>query len=156
MDIVEVFKEATSGSIYSVFQMAIIVIPIMIIMQIAEELDILAIVSKFLGPMVTPLGVSKEGALPFLVGLFFGITYGAGVIIPASKDGKLTKKEILLITIFLSVCHALVEDTMIFVVLGANGIILVLGRLAIGIVITLFANKILPEDKSYTKVLPID
>ena len=54
------------------------------------------------------------------VGVILGITYGAGILISEYEKGALHKKEILFIGTYLMICHAIIEDTLLFVIFGAN------------------------------------
>ena len=54
------------------------------------------------------------------VGVILGITYGAGILISEYEKGVLQKKEILFIGTYLMICHAIIEDTLLFVIFGAN------------------------------------
>ncbi len=54
------------------------------------------------------------------VGVVLGITYGAGILISEYQKGALQKKEILFIGTYLMICHAIIEDTLLFVLFGAN------------------------------------
>lgn len=54
------------------------------------------------------------------VGVILGITYGAGILISEYEKGLLKKKEILFIGTYLMICHAIIEDTLLFVIFGAN------------------------------------
>ena len=38
--------------------------------------------------------------------------------------------------LYLSVCHAMIEDTLIFVVIGANGLILIMARFFLATALT--------------------
>jgi len=58
------------------------------------------------------------------------------------------KREAFLIMLFLSICHAIIEDTLIFVVIGANGIILVAIRFFLAFIFTYFAYRWLFFKKS--------
>ena len=71
-----------------------------------------------------------------MAGVTFGLFLGAGVIIQAAKEDNLSKKDLYLISIFLVACHAVVEDTLIFIPLGINVIPLFLIRLLTAIIIT--------------------
>lgn len=62
--------------------------------------------------------VSKSFSI--LVGVFLGITYGAGILIEEVKSNNISKKDIFYIATFLSICHAIIEDTLLFVIFGAN------------------------------------
>ncbi|GAW91150.1 nucleoside recognition domain-containing protein [Calderihabitans maritimus] len=83
----------------------------------------------------------SEASLPLLAGLIFGITYGAGVILQAARDGHLSKRDLYLISTFLVIFHSLFEDTMLFVAIGANGFILIFVRLILAVGITFIAAR---------------
>jgi hypothetical protein len=92
-------------------------------------------------------------ALPFLretrhldrgfvltVGVILGITYGAGMLIREREQGALSRRDLLFIGTFLMICHAVIEDTMLFVLFGADWRVVVAVRtvaallLALGVV----------------------
>jgi hypothetical protein len=87
------------------------------------------------------MGITRAGLLPLVTGIVIGLTYGAGVIIHSIKDHNIGKREAFLILLFLSVCHAIFEDTLIFVVIGANGLVLVIARLILALVFTYLAYR---------------
>lgn len=136
----EVIKEALFGSLKSVYSMAAIVIPMMIVLQMAKDYQLLSKIAGWLRSITKLLGISKDAIFPLLVGVFFGISYGAGVIIESSREGNLTKKDLFLLVIFLVTCHGIVEDTLIFVVIGANGALLVALRVTAAIFLTYFLS----------------
>ena len=71
-------------------------------------------------PAIKILTLPPEAAFPLLAGLVFGLIYGAGLIIDFSRRGVLSKRDLTLIGVFLSINHALGEDTLIFPALGAS------------------------------------
>jgi len=64
------------------------------------------------------MGVSPHTLIPLFTGIFLGIAYGAGVIIKISKEKALKSLDLWFLGLFLATCHAVVEDTLIFVVVG--------------------------------------
>jgi hypothetical protein len=58
-------------------------------------------------------------------------------MIQAVKEDGVSKKDITLAFIFLMACHAVVEDTLIFIPLGIPVLPLLLIRLGVAIVLTL-------------------
>jgi hypothetical protein len=66
------------------------------------------------------VGLSPACGAPLMAGLFLGIAYGAGFLIPASREGKLSRGEVLRLCLFLCTCHAVWEDTLLFVLFSAN------------------------------------
>jgi hypothetical protein len=81
-------------------------------------------------------GISRRGLVPLVTGVVIGLTYGAGVIIHSVRSTDIGKKEAFLILLYLSVCHAIVEDTLIFAVIGANALILVVARVFLATALT--------------------
>jgi hypothetical protein len=89
-----------------------------------------------------------------VVGLILGITYGAGILINEAKSGALSKKDIFFIATFLMICHSVIEDTLLFVIFGANYWILIVIRLIFAIIFSYLLVKIYykeTKDKIATK-----
>ena len=61
-----------------------------------------------------------------VVGIFLGITYGAGVLL--NEANNLKKNDLFYIATFLMICHAIIEDTLLFVIFGADFTIVVIIR----------------------------
>lgn len=128
--------DAARGSALNLLIMAAIIIPIMIMLEIARDLKMLDRFSSKVGPVLKIFGMSPEAAYPLLAGFFFGISYGAGVIIEAAGSGRISWKDMFLVNVFLAVCHAIIEDTALFIAVGANPLIIIVGRLIMAVVIT--------------------
>jgi hypothetical protein len=75
------------------------------------------------------------------VGLIFGLAYGSGVIIQSAKEGEMDTRSLTLVSIFLACCHAVVEDTLLFVAVGANGWLLLGLRTAAAFVVTMVISR---------------
>ena len=71
-----------------------------------------------------------------------GITYGAGILIKEVQSGSISKEDIFYISSFLMVCHAIIEDTLLFMIFGADFTMVVLIRTLGAIVIAYIALKI--------------
>lgn len=61
-----------------------------------------------------------NSAFSITIGVILGITYGAGILISEYEKNTLSKRDILFIGTFLMICHAIIEDTLLFVIFGAN------------------------------------
>lgn len=136
-----ILSEGFWGSMDSVYTIAKIVIPLMIFMEILKDLKVLDKVSSKLEPVTKVLGITNKSTFPLIIGLFLGLAYGAGVIIQSAKDGDLPKKDLYLLMIFLIACHSVIEDTLIFVAIGANGWLLLSLRLVLAVTLTILASK---------------
>ena len=118
-------------------QLALIVIPLMVVVQIMKDLKWLEAFSQALAPFMRVLGMKTNTSMPFVAGLTLGLAYGAGVMIQAAKEDNVSKKDMTLAFIFLVACHAVIEDTLIFIPLGIPVLPLLLIRLVTAIVLTM-------------------
>jgi len=106
---------ALTKSAMGVVQLAIIVIPVMIFIQVLKDLRWLDRFASALHPATRLIGLEKKSSVTIASGFLFGLAYGAGVMIQAVKEDEVRRKDLYLVVIFLSACHAVVEDTLIFV-----------------------------------------
>jgi len=139
--LIEILKEGLTGGLSSVFGIALIVMPLMIFLEVARDMNLLDLLSKWTRPLTKALGINESSALPLAIGLIFGLAYGAGVIIQSANEGEMDDKSLILVSMFLACCHAVIEDTLLFVPVGANGWLLLGIRLVVAFVITALISK---------------
>jgi len=120
-----------------ILQLALIVIPLMIVIQILKDYKWLTVFSRWMAPVTRGLGMKENTSTTLAAGLLFGLAYGAGVMIQAVKEDGVSRKDTTIAFIFLVACHAVVEDTLIFMPLGIPVLPLLLIRLGVAIVLTL-------------------
>ncbi|WP_433744558.1 nucleoside recognition domain-containing protein [Falsibacillus pallidus] len=129
-------KKATLG----IGQLIMIVVPLMIGIQILKDKMWLAVFSKWVSPFTRMLGMKENTSTTLAAGLIFGLAYGAGVMFQAVKEDGVSRKDVTLAFIFLVACHAVVEDTLIFLPLGINVLPLLGIRLATATILTLIVG----------------
>lgn len=143
MDFSLYLKESFTGSLSSVITMAKIIIPLMIVMEILKDSNILDKLSSKLSFIAKFFNISNEAIFPLIIGLIFGLSYGAGVIIESAEENNLGKKDLYTLMIFLVACHAVIEDTLLFVAVGANLWFLLAVRVVVAVVIARIASQVL-------------
>lgn len=127
---------AVKSGIVGMIQIAIIVIPLMFCIRVIRDLNILNWLSRLMKPLTRFLGLSDQSSLTLVAGLVFGITYGAGVMIQSAKEDGLSKRDIYIISLFLIACHAVIEDTLLFLPLGIPLWPLLLMRIILALMLT--------------------
>ncbi|WP_213423835.1 nucleoside recognition domain-containing protein [Bhargavaea massiliensis] len=103
---------------FGVLQLAVIVIPLMVAIQFLKDGGWMQRLSAKLGPLTKLIGVQPNAGMTLATGLVAGLAMGAGVMIQAVEEDGVSKKDATLVLIFLVSCHAVIEDTLIFVPLG--------------------------------------
>ncbi|WP_188206679.1 nucleoside recognition domain-containing protein [Alkalibacillus aidingensis] len=132
----EIVFTAIQTAFISILQLAAIVIPLMVAIQWMRDQKWLDWMSNKLAPMTKVIGVQKNASMTLVAGLTIGLAYGAGLMIQAVKEDNVSKKDMTLVLIFLVTCHAVVEDTLVFVPLGIPVWPLLLIRLVAAILLT--------------------
>ena len=145
MDFVAYLKESFTGSMSSVLTMGAIIIPLMVVMEILKDTKVLERFSSKLNPIAKFFNISNESIFPLLIGIIFGLAYGAGIIIDSTEEGNLSKRDLYVLVIFLLACHAIFEDTLIFAAVGANLWLIFTIRLIVAIIISYFAARIIDK-----------
>jgi hypothetical protein len=141
----EVTVNALQAATTGVIQLAVIVFPLMMAIQVLRDLRLLDKFAALMRPLMRPLGIAPRGSVTMAGGLFFGLAFGAGVILQQVHEQKFTRRELTLIVLFLCACHAVVEDTLIFIPLGINVLPLLLIRLSTAVALTLLIAKLWPS-----------
>lgn len=122
---------------FGILQLAMVVIPLMIVIQYLKDKQYLQKFSQKLAPFTKVLGIEPNASMTLVSGLVIGLAFGAGVMIQAVQEDGVSKKDATLVFIFLVACHAVVEDTLIFIPLGIPIWPLFLLRLGIAFVLTI-------------------
>ncbi|MFF2755303.1 nucleoside recognition domain-containing protein [Psychrobacillus sp. NPDC058041] len=122
---------------FGVLHLAVIVIPLMIIIQYLKEKNYLQKFSKAISPFTKIIGLKPNASLTLVAGLITGLAIGAGVMIQAVKEDGVSKKDATIAFIFLVACHAVIEDTLIFIPLGIPILPLFLIRLLTAFILTI-------------------
>lgn len=139
----QVFLDSFSNAFFGLIQLMVIIFPLMLVIQLLKEGNVLSWLAKMTRPFTKLLGLPENASLTLMAGTFFGLAFGAGVLIQAVEEEKFSKRDLLLLVIFLAACHAVVEDTLIFIPLGIPVIYLLLIRLFVAVVATIVVARIL-------------
>ena len=89
------------------------------------------------------LGMSDKVANIILIGLTLGISFGGGFLIEEAKKKEISKKDILLSLSFLGLCHSIIEDTILILLLGSNISGILLFRFIYTVIVILIMKLIL-------------
>lgn len=149
----DTYTEITYDTIWLLLQSSIVesmILSVKIIMLITA----LIFLMEFIKSRQFFVNLNKNITVGFslVVGVILGITYGAGVLIKEAKSGNMSKQDIYFVSTFLMICHAIVEDTLLFVIFGADFFMVVVVRTVVAVLLSYGAILILrPLIKSNSK-----
>ena len=156
--ILEIPTSVTSNLDWLILQSKNFLIIFLIILLIISTINILKYIGlwqfiiNILKIPLSYLGMSEKVANIILIGLTLGISFGGGFLIEESKKNNISKKDILLSLSFLSLCHSIIEDTILILLLGSHISGILFFRILYTIVIILFMKYLL-DTKLQNKIL---
>ena len=134
----------------SQLQVIIMIFPVifglMLLLRILHIIGAERVLHILLSPVLKALGIGIQAANTTIIGIMLGLSYGGGLLIQEARSGTVAKRDILLTLAFLNLCHSLIEDTLLLVVLGSDlsGILwarLLFAMLVVGIIARLMPQK---------------
>lgn len=112
-------RELVSGGAHYLLQIFLVLVPIVVALELLQAVGALARLRQLVRPALSFLGVDERASEALLAGLFFGLVYGAGVILNRVQEEGLDEAQVGRLCLALVLCHAIVEDTVLFAPLGA-------------------------------------
>jgi hypothetical protein len=97
-----------------------VIMALMTLLKLFRLLGIERLLYLLLYPFLRLLGVSQSAANTMVIGVMLGLSFGGALLIQESRTGKLNPRDALLAVSFLGLCHSLIEDTLLILMLGAD------------------------------------
>lgn len=109
------------GTTWLVFKIFLIVSALMVATEIMRAYGVFEALVRPLRPIMRLLGLSERVSFLWLTGTFLGVSYGAGLIIQeARQPGRFEPGDLRDLHVSIGISHSLLEDTLLFVALGAS------------------------------------
>jgi len=130
----------------------IIIAVLTLFIRILRLLGVEKLIHCLLAPMLHALGIGTKATNIMIVGLTLGISFGGGLLIQEARSGKLSGKDIFMTMAFLGLCHSLIEDTLLILLLGADLSAVLWARLGFSLLVIAFLARVLavlPKQKKH-------
>ncbi len=125
---------------------------ILLINMAMNKFKISDFLSKICRPFFRLLGLSAAATNIMLVGLFMGLLYGGGLMIKEAKEGTLTRSDTFAAMSFISIAHALIEDTILLMFIGGTLWGLLFFRFVVAFIVGVIINLVFSKNKSTAEV----
>jgi hypothetical protein len=98
----------------------LIILSLMVLLRLLKQLGISDLLTRLLEPVLARLGMGREAAPVTIIGMTLGLSYGGGLIIREAQSGRLSKRDIFCSIALMGLCHSLIEDTLLMMLLGGH------------------------------------
>lgn len=145
------WAQATALSLAATFA---ILVALLVLLDALERTGVTRRITALLTPLLRFSGLEDRAAPVTTVGVLLGLTYGGALIIEESERQQFTARTGFLALAWLSLSHALIEDTLLLFALGANLWVVLVGRVAVTLVLIAGLARLLGEPQAPVPDLP--
>lgn len=138
----------TLGQIRNLASIYCVIFSLLTVMTILDFLRILSAMDFILRPVLKLMGIGPKASALTVVGLTMGLSYGGGMIIQEAKSGSIHYKDVFYSLTLMSLCHSLIEDTLLLFTIGGHISGIFWGRLIFSMAVVALLvqiTRILPE-----------
>ncbi len=137
------------GTAFSLALTFAIIAALLVVLDLLERTGLTRRITGALAPLLRVSGLDASAAPVTTVGVLLGLTYGGALIIEEAERQSFPARTRFLALAWLSLSHALIEDTLLLVALGADVWVVLVGRVAVTLaVVALLARMLDPGDRA--------
>lgn len=133
------------SQVKNLFSIYVVITGLMLMLALFDKIKINAILSRLLAPILRLIGIGRQATTITLVGITLGLAYGGGLIIDEAKSGKVSERDVFYSLTLMGLCHSLIEDTLLMVVLGASLSGILWGRIVFSVMVVFILVKLLDK-----------
>lgn len=97
-----------------------VILLLIALLRVLRAIGVERLLHTLLFPLLRLLGIGRDAANTTIIGITLGLSFGAGLLIRDAQSGRLSARDAFLTLGFLGLCHSLIEDTLLVMLLGAN------------------------------------
>lgn len=116
-------------------QIFAILMPLMVVLQLAKVFKVIDVLTQVFAPVIRLMGLDRPCAMLWLTAAFFGLAYGAAVLVEETKLHEFDKESLTKLHLSIGVNHAMIEDPALFLPLGISAFWLWVPRLVAAVLI---------------------
>jgi spore maturation protein SpmB len=150
-DFLTMFLEWLKSTGLLVLKMTVLIFTLNIAQRLLANFGIIKWLSNFLRPLLKVFGLPAKASFLWIIANIIGLAYGAAAMIDEIKAGKLSKEDINMTNIHISISHSNFEDLILLSSIGAVWWIMLLSRWMMSILLVwgyklelVIKNKFLP------------
>jgi len=136
------------GMLETLVTIFLIILCLLALLRLLDRVGITGWLTRRLAPGLSWLGMQREVAPVTIIGMSLGISYGGGLILREVRSGRLGKRDLFLSLALMGLCHSVIEDTLVMMVMGGHLSGILVGRVLFSLLVVrllMVALKRIPE-----------
>jgi spore maturation protein SpmB len=130
------------SQIYALIAIQIAIILLLFLLKVLKLIGVEQLMVFLLTPLLKLLGIRKEAASLSIVGITLGLSYGGGLLMNEAAKGHLSRQDIFASLSVLGLCHSMIDDTLLMLLIGADVNAIIWARLLFSVLVTAMLVKI--------------
>ena len=139
------------GTFKLIVQIFCIIMPLMVILELAKTFNIITFITKMTSPVLSVMGLNRSTGMLWLTASIFGLAYGAAVIVEETQSNDFKKQDLTKLHLSIGINHAMIEDPALFLPLGLPVFWLWIPRLLAAIIAAWLYSIFLSARRFYAK-----
>ena len=124
--------------------MILVIISLLLTMlKLLRLLGIERLLHWLLQPLLRMLGIGSTATTITIVGFTLGLAFGGGLLIKEARAGHVPYRDVFSAMTLLALCHSMIEDTLLILLLGADISGIFWMRLLFGFVVVALVSRLL-------------
>lgn len=128
------------GQLESLLMVQVLIIALLTLLKILRTLKFDKLICWLLRPILKLLGIGDSATNITLIGVTLGLSFGGALLIKEAESGDVKPIDVFAAMTFLGICHSLIEDTLLVMLLGAHLSGVLWGRLAFSFAVAALIN----------------
>ncbi|WP_421864958.1 nucleoside recognition domain-containing protein [Motiliproteus sp.] len=104
----------------SLAMIVVIIGALISLLRLLRWLHIERLMIWLLQPVLRLLGICPKATSLTIIGITLGLAFGGGLLIREAQSGRISRRDVFSALCLLSLCHSLIEDTLLVLLLGAD------------------------------------
>ncbi|MCW8919963.1 MAG: hypothetical protein FHK82_17020 [Sedimenticola thiotaurini] len=127
----------------SLGMIVLIISALLTTLKLLRLLHIERLLHWLLQPVLRMLGIGPTATTITIVGFTLGLAFGGGLLIKEAQAGHVPYRDVFSAMTLLALCHSVIEDTLLILLLGADISGILWMRLLFGFLVVAFVSRLL-------------
>lgn len=106
--------------IKGLLMIVVVVTALLTLLRFLRWIHVERLMIWLLQPVLRFLGIGKAATSMTIIGVTLGLSFGGGLLIQEAKTGHVPQKDVFSAMLLLGLCHSIIEDTLLIMLMGAD------------------------------------